>query len=259
MAVSLRVTTLGGTLYTVEATEDWSVADVKADVHRLGAPDKTLQRLLHGDTELRNAQLVLAFARAGGSGADITLIARPPDTMEWLAKLRKKGASLRDAPGYVQADPELVRAAVEQDGTALQFACDSLRSCQEFVVTAVDQNAGALAFAAEELRTNREFVIEVVRRNGCALVGASERLRADPKVVLLAVSENHYALTHAADCLRNDLEFLLQLAKSKYVPPSKVKLFCRLKLRQNPTLLAALGEPLRSSRLQQSGRAALAL
>ena len=55
------------------------------------------------------------------------------------------------ASAELQADREVVLAAVQQDGYALQYASAGLQADREVVLAAVQQNAVALRYASAQL------------------------------------------------------------------------------------------------------------
>ena len=55
-------------------------------------------------------------------------------------------------------DPEIVLAAVNQNGRALQHASGKLQNDREIVVAAVNQDRRALDYASAELRNGPEIV-----------------------------------------------------------------------------------------------------
>ena len=107
-------------------------------------------------------------------------------------------------------------AAVQQ--TAMRsYAAAPLKADREIVLAAVQQNGEALEYAAEPLKADREIVLVAVQQNGDALYGtalqyAAADLRADVQVVLAAVrSAGRDALEHASSELRDD-SYLQRLA-----------------------------------------------
>lgn len=79
----------------------------------------------------------------------------------------------------LRAGPQVVRAAVAQDGRAFKFAAAKLRADKGFVVSVVGQDAFALKFASSELKADKQFVLEVVATNPFALEFAAPELRGD--------------------------------------------------------------------------------
>ena len=61
------------------------------------------------------------------------------------------------------------------------------------VLAAVQQNGLALNFASDELKNDKEIVLMAVKKYGIALQFASTELRKDKEVVLIAVRKDIYA------------------------------------------------------------------
>eukprot|EP00613_Pedinella_sp_CCMP2098_P060715 CAMPEP_0171984058 /NCGR_PEP_ID=MMETSP0993-20121228/273630_1 /TAXON_ID=483369 /ORGANISM="non described non described, Strain CCMP2098" /LENGTH=792 /DNA_ID=CAMNT_0012636861 /DNA_START=558 /DNA_END=2935 /DNA_ORIENTATION=- len=61
--------------------------------------------------------------------------------------------ALSYASQELQADPEIVLAAVELNGEALEYASATLRADFDVVVTAVSQNADALVWASQDMKS----------------------------------------------------------------------------------------------------------
>ena len=113
--------------------------------------------------------------------------------------MKQSGDALEHASQELQADREVVLAAVKQSGEAF-FTL--LRADREVVLAAVQQDGYALKPAAEPLHADREIVLSAVHQNGLALEYAAAALRADRDVVLTATTQNGAAMKFAADELR---------------------------------------------------------
>ena len=102
---------------------------------------------------------------------------------------------------------------MQQDGFALRWAAKPLQADREIVLAAVQQTGDALGWAAEPLQADREVVLAAVQQDGRALYyAASADLRADVQVVLAAVkSAGEYALPEASAELQAD-SYLRRLA-----------------------------------------------
>ena len=89
------------------------------------------------------------------------------------------------------ASPELyseaVRAAVQRDGEALEFASEIVRGKREIVLAAVTQNVWALRFASEELRADRDILLAAVVQDGRALQYAS-KLSSDREIIFASLA-----------------------------------------------------------------------
>lgn len=69
--------------------------------------------------------------------------------------------------------------AVQNDGTALQFASDELRNDKDIVLNAVKQNGSSLKLASERLQNDKDIVMTAVQQNRYALMYASKELQED--------------------------------------------------------------------------------
>lgn len=128
-----------------------------------------------------------------------------PKQLQWIEQVRRDGLALRFAQEFA-ADREVVLAAVQQSGDALQFASDGLREDREVVLAAVQKKGSAIRWASAQLQMDREVGLEAVRQNGKALQFCGANLRADRAVVLAAVEQHGSALQWAKPDLRRDRE-----------------------------------------------------
>ena len=96
--------------------------------------------------------------------------------------------------GYVsaelQADREVVLAAVQKVGYALQYASTEMLSDREVVLAAVQNNGYMLQYASAELQADREVVLAAVKVEGGALRYASTEMKADRGIVMAAVTQS---------------------------------------------------------------------
>lgn len=189
-AIELRVNGLGGRVCCVLAQRSWSGRDVRAAIETAAQLPRYRQRLLLGTTVLQDSDL-LSAALPEGSYVELTLVVRLPEQAEWLRIASEEWSDLLAAPAGAWEDLEVVLAAVEQCGWALQHA-------------------------SADLKANRQVVLSAVRQNGLALQHASGELRADPEVVLAAVAHCGKALEYAADELRSDKAFILQAVRCNW-------------------------------------------
>lgn len=100
---------------------------------------------------------------APAPGAEVPPPPRPLSAQEWEMQ---RGLSLgiidlKDLHEELQGHRELVRAAVERDGLALEHASPELRGDRHTVLAAWRQNPRALRFASEELQRDLLFRGEV--------------------------------------------------------------------------------------------------
>lgn len=118
------------------------------------------------------------------------------------AKLIKLNSKYRDVKN-------IVLAAVQNDGCALEFASEELRNDEGVVLAAVNNYGYALKYASEKLKDNRDIVLCAVQTYGYVLQYASTELKKDRKIVLAAVQNNGYALEHASKKLQEDFNIVL--------------------------------------------------
>ena len=61
---------------------------------------------------------------------------------------------LRELPKKLQNDKDIVLAAIEKDGMALEYASDKLKGDKDVVLKAVLKRTDALDFASDELKAD---------------------------------------------------------------------------------------------------------
>ncbi len=123
------------------------------------------------------------------------------------------GASVFDIDESFKKDREIVLAAVQPSGWALQYADQSLKKDQEIVLAAVQADSYALQFADEALKQNREIVLAAVQEDGNTLQYADETLKKDREIVLAAVKQYGMALQYADENLKKDIQIVLAAFK----------------------------------------------
>ncbi|CAE7263974.1 unnamed protein product [Symbiodinium natans] len=130
-----------------------------------------------------------------------------------LAAVKKNGEALRRVSTEFRADKEVVLKAVKQNGFALRYASKDLQADKKVVLGAVKRYGGALREASEDVKADKTVVLKAVKQNGKALSYASEDLQADKEVVLKAVKKNGNALRFASEDLRADKKVVLEAVK----------------------------------------------
>ena len=80
-----------------------------------------------------------------------------------IDQVSKNGMSLVCVPAF-QRDPDVVKAAVTQNGKALQFAHTSLRTKKDIVMSAVCCDGRALAYACDDLRSENDIVLAAIKQ-----------------------------------------------------------------------------------------------
>ena len=120
------------------------------------------------------------------------------------AAVDQNGMALEYVHEDLKRDPGIVKVAVAQNGCALQFAHEDLRKDRNVVKVAVAQNLKAIYYAHEDLRKDLDIVKVVVAQNGHALQYAHEGFKKDRDVVKAAVAQNGCALQFAHEDMKKD-------------------------------------------------------
>merc|ERR1712194_726068 len=112
------------------------------------------------------------------------------------------------ASAEVQADREVVLAAVKKQGYVLEYyASTEMLSDREIVLAAMQNDcAGAhvLPYVSAELQADREVVLAAVKLHGEALRYASSVMKADRGVVMAAIMQTPEAFWYASAALKRD-------------------------------------------------------
>ena len=115
------------------------------------------------------------------------------------------GGALAHASPRLQADHDIVRAAVRNDPSALQHAALELRSCEALVA---ELPADCMRFAADSVRYSRSTVLQQVRNEEfMGFHRAPQQLRRNKALVWEAVQINWGAFACAHRDLRGDADF----------------------------------------------------
>jgi len=119
----------------------------------------------------------------------------------------------------VQINPSVIQAqalrgnklavivSVRTQGECLQYASTDLQADKEVVQAAVDQTWKALQYASMALRADRKLVLGTFKQDGLALQHVAEELRADRSVVVDAMKRDERAFQFATDSLHQDTSF----------------------------------------------------
>mmetsp|Transcript_32079 Transcript_32079/g.65332 ORF Transcript_32079/g.65332 Transcript_32079/m.65332 type:complete len:1912 (-) Transcript_32079:226-5961(-) len=146
-------------------------------------------------------KLCLAAVKQNGKALEYVSEHLKKDRGLILAAVKQSGMCLEYAMLGKEASPEdsetrfdIVLAAVQEDGLALQHAPDEMKDISRLVLKAVEQNGFALEFASKSLKESQEVVTAAVKEEGRALKFASDKMQDNLQVVLTALSENGLAL-----------------------------------------------------------------
>ena len=116
----------------------------------------------------------------------------------------------------LRADKDVVLAAVELNGAALQYASEALRGDREVVEMACEDDGWqegdgqAICWASDAYKANKDSMLAFLGTYGAEYFGcASKELLADKEVILAAVAMDGEALSHASDELKADRDVVL--------------------------------------------------
>lgn len=138
---------------------------------------------------------------------------------------------------------EIVHAAVQQDGRALEFASDILRMDERIVETAARQDPHALEFAElepsyEVVREALEEMPELYDPSGAFCGGTKnpipDQFYENPEIVSMAVKYNGLYLEFASEDLKNDVDIVRQAVKED----GRALQFASETLRDTPIVVA---------------------
>ena len=94
-----------------------------------------------------------------------------------------------------------------------EYIGESLRKDPQIIMAAVKQNGWALAYAEGDLSKDPQIAMAAVKQNGLALTYADASLRKDTQIVMAAVEQNGFALNYAHEILRKDSDFTANMMK----------------------------------------------
>lgn len=165
----------------------------------------SLIRLLHGQFELRDDDLIEGGTRSGTLELSVLYTMQPTEEERqlWVMQL-DDGHSLAHMPAAARADHQVVLSAVVQNPESMQHAAAELRSDREFMMTAVRSSGQALRYADKELRRDSGVVMASLEYDVTPLRFADRTLLADRDFVLSAVALDGLALRYADSSLRCD-------------------------------------------------------
>eukprot|EP00977_Amphora_coffeiformis_P027845 scaffold34650_cov219-Amphora_coffeaeformis.AAC.4 len=128
-----------------------------------------------------------------------------------MQRFRFNWAELGRMEPRFRDDPEIVSAAIQQTGLALQYASPRWKDDPEMVKEAVTRNGLALEYATPRLQRDPDLLL-VATRHWPFLFGryAPLSLKDDQTFVLKAVQINGEVLQYVSDRLQNDRSFVIR-------------------------------------------------
>lgn len=183
MSIVVKINNLSGPLCSINADQNWTVAELKMALAKVVGVPRRQQRLLFGFAPLRESDRIgdvltddqVTFAR----------IAVSAEAEYWIARVRHRSGELSSAPDAMKRDHEVVLAAMQGDKAVIRFA-------------------------APELLSDRDFAAAVVAWSGEALEHLLPSWKADKTIVLTAIKQSPRAIRHASDSLRSQKDFLIE-------------------------------------------------
>ena len=125
-----------------------------------------------------------------------------------IKKVLRDPFDLEKLDDVYKADKEVVMAAVQNGGSALEFASDSLKDDKEVVMAAVKESSFAFQYASDELKTDLD-VIATGLKNYLHLDKLPDKLKADKEVVFAFVATAGENLSDVKDeTLRDDKDIV---------------------------------------------------
>jgi len=89
----------------------------------------------------------------------------------------------------------------------LEFAADSLQADPEIVLAAVKNKGSALVYADVSLRRDRKFMLAAVKADGWAFQFADASIKADREIALTAVRANYKVFDFVDPSFKTDIDF----------------------------------------------------
>jgi hypothetical protein len=131
--------------------------------------------------------------------------------MDWnskpavLDRIRTNGGQeFLFAERRLRRDPDVIIAALSENGLAFWILEDELCENREFIFTAVRQTGRALHYAPRWCRNDAAIMMAAVENNGLMLELASDELQSDVKIVKAAVNQCGMALQYASEPLKDN-------------------------------------------------------
>lgn len=241
--VELRV--VGGLsaepLCAVKVDRFATVQEAKAAIEKVEGTPWEGQHLVLEGRPLDNQVLLKKVLPARVTSVQVALIRLNPAKAAAIRSLHDGRVELEDLDGDLQADRDVVLAAVRADGHALRYADEALRGDSEVVMAAVLETGMALRHATGAALQDRQVVLTAVGSHREALFYTPEALRADPEVVLRALrgeGAGDSVLRYAAESLRDEHGFMEAAVRES---PTALRFASERLKRDRGLVLAAVG------------------
>ena len=155
-----------------------------------------------------------------------------------LKQVALHGQSLKNLSTTDQDDEEIVSTAIEEDGSAIQYASNRLKMKKDLALKAIRQNYVAFEYLPLSMQkqddiletylyshpcefytkmpvliTDKEKAYHYIDIWGLALAFVSEELRDDMDLVKLAIAKDGYNLIYASERLKNNKDLMKEAVK----------------------------------------------
>lgn len=159
-----------------------------------------------------------------------------------MAAIALDGCLLEYASDELQADREVVLAAIHQSGITLEFAYEAFRLDDEIVYEASLNNPQAFRFVSRKQVKDRDLVLRIAKGNGDGWdLFVEQGYQNDREVVLAAVRCDGKNLQYASMELQNDKQIVIVAVLSS---PDTLMMWVSTseELKNDPDVLAAIEE-----------------
>ena len=107
---------------------------------------------------------------------------------------------------------------MKKNGSALEYASERLQADKDVVLAAVKQYGDSIVYANwdSDVLYDREIILAAVKQDGDLLRYASEDLKNDKELVLTAVKQYSFSIHYVGDWLRHEYDVLVAGVISAY-------------------------------------------
>ncbi len=117
----------------------------------------------------------------------------------------------------ILSDREFVIAAVNYDGTLLEYVPDKLKADKEIILIALNQNYNAYPFVAHELKIESDFIIPIIEKYPLLIDKAEENIKSNRDLVLKCIKKIGVdALWDLSTSLYEDVEIFVEALDQPY-------------------------------------------
>jgi serine/threonine-protein kinase RIO1 len=171
------------------------------------------ESLFYVPEELRDEDNVrIAVRNRGWSLKDVPNVLKTKEIV--TLAVRNRGIAIQFSPENLKSDPDIIRAAVSKDGTALKFVPKD-KITKEIASIAVSNNGNALHFIPRDI-IDDEIILSAIMNNGDSLKYVPKEL-ITKEIILTAVTnrddEDVDLFQYFPQYLKEDRQFLFKVLK----------------------------------------------